>query len=97
MKTTCKYLGVPLTDVTNINAVQQPLQSAAFTCFDLFDQFHGRTLGLSVEDVNDWPDILARVTAEDRVVEVGPGLGSLTLAILETGASVTAVQAGPGL
>jgi len=34
----------------------------------------------------------AKVTASDRVVEVGPGLGSLTLAILETGAPVTAVE-----
>ncbi len=34
----------------------------------------------------------AQVTDEDRVVEVGPGLGSLTLAILETGARVTAVE-----
>lgn len=34
----------------------------------------------------------ARVTASDRVVEIGPGLGSLTLAILETGASVVAVE-----
>jgi 16S rRNA (adenine1518-N6/adenine1519-N6)-dimethyltransferase len=34
----------------------------------------------------------ARVTDADRVVEVGPGLGSLTLAILETGAAVTAVE-----
>ena len=35
---------------------------------------------------------VARVAPGDRVVEVGPGLGSLTLAILETGASVTAVE-----
>ncbi|HWV47901.1 MAG TPA: rRNA adenine N-6-methyltransferase family protein, partial [Microbacterium sp.] len=28
----------------------------------------------------------------ERVVEVGPGLGSLTLAILEAGATVTAVE-----
>ncbi|WP_243073600.1 16S rRNA (adenine(1518)-N(6)/adenine(1519)-N(6))-dimethyltransferase RsmA [Microbacterium sp. SS28] len=35
---------------------------------------------------------VARVQPGDRVVEVGPGLGSLTLAILETGASVTAVE-----
>jgi 16S rRNA (adenine1518-N6/adenine1519-N6)-dimethyltransferase len=35
---------------------------------------------------------VARVTHADRVVEVGPGLGSLTLAILETGAAVTAVE-----
>ncbi|MGO1922097.1 MAG: 16S rRNA (adenine(1518)-N(6)/adenine(1519)-N(6))-dimethyltransferase RsmA [Microbacterium sp.] len=32
------------------------------------------------------------VQAGESVVEVGPGLGSLTLAILETGASVTAVE-----
>jgi 16S rRNA (adenine1518-N6/adenine1519-N6)-dimethyltransferase len=35
---------------------------------------------------------VARVEEGDRVVEVGPGLGSLTLAILEAGASVTAVE-----
>ncbi len=35
---------------------------------------------------------VARVQPGDRVVEVGPGLGSLTLAILEAGASVTAVE-----
>jgi len=34
----------------------------------------------------------AEVQSSERVVEVGPGLGSLTLAILETGASVTAVE-----
>jgi 16S rRNA (adenine1518-N6/adenine1519-N6)-dimethyltransferase len=32
------------------------------------------------------------VGAEDVVVEVGPGLGSLTLALLETGARVTAIE-----
>ena len=35
---------------------------------------------------------LARVGAGDRVVEIGAGLGSLTLALAETGASVTAVE-----
>jgi 16S rRNA (adenine1518-N6/adenine1519-N6)-dimethyltransferase len=35
---------------------------------------------------------LAGVGPGDRVVEIGPGLGSLTLALLETGASVTAVE-----
>jgi 16S rRNA (adenine1518-N6/adenine1519-N6)-dimethyltransferase len=35
---------------------------------------------------------VARVSPGDRVVEVGPGLGSLTLAILEAEASVTAVE-----
>ena len=34
----------------------------------------------------------AEVQPSDRVVEIGPGLGSLTLAILETGARVTAVE-----
>src|SRR3954447_23440145 len=35
---------------------------------------------------------LAGVGAGDRVVEVGAGLGSLTLALAETGAHVTAVE-----
>ncbi len=35
---------------------------------------------------------VAGVRATDRVVEIGPGLGSLTLAVLETGASVVAVE-----
>ncbi len=33
----------------------------------------------------------------DTVLEVGPGLGSLTLALLETGASVVAVEVDPAL
>jgi 16S rRNA (adenine1518-N6/adenine1519-N6)-dimethyltransferase len=35
---------------------------------------------------------LARVAPGDRVVEVGPGLGSLTTALVEAGAQVTAVE-----
>jgi 16S rRNA (adenine1518-N6/adenine1519-N6)-dimethyltransferase len=35
---------------------------------------------------------LAGVGSGDRVVEIGAGLGSLTLALLETGAAVTAVE-----
>ncbi|HMR49539.1 MAG TPA: 16S rRNA (adenine(1518)-N(6)/adenine(1519)-N(6))-dimethyltransferase RsmA [Arachnia sp.] len=35
---------------------------------------------------------LADVTADDVVLEIGPGLGSLTLGLLETGASVTAIE-----
>ncbi|MHC2999437.1 16S rRNA (adenine(1518)-N(6)/adenine(1519)-N(6))-dimethyltransferase RsmA [Microbacterium sp. HJ5] len=35
---------------------------------------------------------VAEVAPGDSVVEIGPGLGSLTLAILEAGASVTAVE-----
>ncbi|MGD7001837.1 16S rRNA (adenine(1518)-N(6)/adenine(1519)-N(6))-dimethyltransferase RsmA [Corynebacterium halotolerans] len=34
----------------------------------------------------------AELTADDHVVEVGPGLGSLTLALLDTAAQVTAVE-----
>ncbi|MFZ6005947.1 MAG: 16S rRNA (adenine(1518)-N(6)/adenine(1519)-N(6))-dimethyltransferase RsmA [Actinomycetota bacterium] len=35
---------------------------------------------------------LARVGAGDRVIEIGAGLGSLTLALCETGAEVTALE-----
>ena len=38
---------------------------------------------------------LAGVEAGDRVVEVGPGLGSLTLGLTEVGASVTAIEIAP--
>jgi 16S rRNA (adenine1518-N6/adenine1519-N6)-dimethyltransferase len=40
---------------------------------------------------------LAAVGPGDRVVEVGAGLGSLTLALAETGAAVTAVEVDRGL
>lgn len=39
----------------------------------------------------------AGVTAGDRVLEIGPGLGSLTLALLESGAVVSAVEIDPTL
>jgi 16S rRNA (adenine1518-N6/adenine1519-N6)-dimethyltransferase len=39
----------------------------------------------------------ARVGPGDRVVEIGAGLGSLTLALAETGASVVAVEVDRGL
>ncbi|WP_199422993.1 16S rRNA (adenine(1518)-N(6)/adenine(1519)-N(6))-dimethyltransferase RsmA [Actinotalea solisilvae] len=39
----------------------------------------------------------ARVTPGERVVEVGPGLGSLTLGLLEAGAEVVAVEIDPVL
>ncbi len=38
---------------------------------------------------------IAKVQPDDAVVEVGPGLGSLTLALLEAGAQVTAVEIDP--
>ena len=40
---------------------------------------------------------LAEVGPGDRVVEIGAGLGSLTLALAETGADVTAVELDRGL
>ena len=40
---------------------------------------------------------LAEVGPQDVVLEVGPGLGSLTLALLETGARVVAVEIDPVL
>jgi 16S rRNA (adenine1518-N6/adenine1519-N6)-dimethyltransferase len=40
---------------------------------------------------------LAEVGPQDVVLEVGPGLGSLTLALLETGAQVVAVEIDPVL
>ena len=65
---------------------------------DLLDE-HGlapsRALGQNfVADPNTVRRIarLAAVGEGDRVVEIGPGLGSLTLALVETGARVTAVE-----
>jgi 16S rRNA (adenine1518-N6/adenine1519-N6)-dimethyltransferase len=40
---------------------------------------------------------LSGVGPADHVVEIGAGLGSLTLALAETGARVTAVEVDPGL
>jgi 16S rRNA (adenine1518-N6/adenine1519-N6)-dimethyltransferase len=65
---------------------------------DLLDRYGlapSRALGQNfVADPNTVRRIarLAGVGPGDRVVEIGPGLGSLTLALAETGASVTAVE-----
>ena len=40
---------------------------------------------------------LARVGPGDRVVEIGAGLGSLTLALADTGADITAVEVDRGI
>ena len=40
---------------------------------------------------------LARVGPGDRVVEIGAGLGSLTLALADTGAEITAVEVDRGI
>ena len=40
---------------------------------------------------------LAGVGPDDHVLEIGAGLGSLTLALAETGAAVTAVEVDRGL
>ncbi len=39
----------------------------------------------------------AQLAAGEHVLEVGPGLGSLTLGLLDAGATVTAVEIDPGL
>ncbi len=59
-----------------------------------------KTLGQNfVVDANTVRRIarLAEVGAGDLVTEIGPGLGSLTLALLETGADVVAVEIDPKL
>ncbi len=59
-----------------------------------------KTLGQNfVVDANTVRRIatLAAVGADDVVLEVGPGLGSLTLGLLATGARVTAVEIDPVL
>ncbi len=40
---------------------------------------------------------LATVTASDHVVEIGAGLGSLTVALAETGATITAIEIDHGI
>ena len=40
---------------------------------------------------------LAEVGPDDRVIEIGAGLGSLTLALAETGAQVVAVEVDHGV
>jgi 16S rRNA (adenine1518-N6/adenine1519-N6)-dimethyltransferase len=65
---------------------------------ELLEEHHilpSRALGQNfVADPNTVRRIarLAGVGPGDRVVEIGPGLGSLTLALAETGADVTAVE-----
>ncbi|RLP09521.1 16S rRNA (adenine(1518)-N(6)/adenine(1519)-N(6))-dimethyltransferase RsmA [Propionibacterium australiense] len=59
-----------------------------------------KTLGQNfVVDANTVRRIVAlsAVTGRDTVLEIGPGLGSLTLGLLETGARVTAVEIDPRL
>ena len=39
---------------------------------------------------------LAEVGERDRILEVGPGIGTLTIALLKHAASVVAVERDPG-
>jgi 16S rRNA (adenine1518-N6/adenine1519-N6)-dimethyltransferase len=71
--------------------------------YELLDE-HGlaarRELGQNfVADPNTVRRIaeLAQVGEGDLVVEIGPGLGSLTLALIETGAAVVAIELDAGL
>jgi len=52
-----------------------------------------------VHDANTLRRIVSAsgITKADHVLEVGPGLGSLTLALLDRGAAVTAVEIDPAL
>ncbi|ETW24316.1 16S rRNA (adenine(1518)-N(6)/adenine(1519)-N(6))-dimethyltransferase RsmA [Mycobacterium gastri] len=52
-----------------------------------------------VHDANTVRRVVAAsgITRADQVLEVGPGLGSLTLALLDRGATVTAVEVDPVL
>ena len=59
-----------------------------------------KTLGQNfVHDANSVRRIVAaaELQPDDHVLEVGPGLGSLTLALLETVATVTAIEIDPRL
>lgn len=40
---------------------------------------------------------LSQISTEDHVIEIGAGLGSLTLGLAETGASITAIEVDHGL
>lgn len=77
---------------------EAPLTHSRRQLLDLLDDFGlhpSRALGQNfVADANTVRRIarLAEVGEADRVVEIGAGLGSLTLALLETGASVTAIE-----
>jgi len=67
---------------------------------DTLDIRPTKTLGQNfVIDPNTVRRIVAaaHLKPHDTVVEIGPGLGSLTLALAETGAQVTAVEIDPRL
>ncbi len=67
---------------------------------EYFDLAPRRALGQNfVADPNTVRKIvhLSGVGPGDTVVEIGAGLGSLTLALIESGADVTAIEVDPGL
>ena len=59
-----------------------------------------KTLGqnfLHDQNLARWIVDQAQITAEDYVVEIGPGLGALTRFVLEKGAHVLAIEKDPRL
>ena len=78
------------------NSVVTLTRREVMDLLDRYDLEPRRALGQNfVVDPNTVRRIaaLSRVGEHDRVVEIGPGLGSLTLALCETGAGVVAIEA----
>ena len=82
------------------NSVVTLTRREVMDLLDRYDLEPRRALGQNfVVDPNTVRRIaaLSRVGEHDRVVEIGPGLGSLTLALCETGAGVVAIEADRSL
>lgn len=68
-------------DPADLDRVKTQIEAARVYTLDsahgrAYDYGQGLATGLSVEDVNDWPDILASVTAEDVMAAARQVLGS---------------------
>ena len=90
----------PLADLQEEAALLTHTQSELQALMDRFDVSPRRSFGQHfVTDPNTVRRIarLSGAGPADNVLEVGAGLGSLTLALAETGALVRAVEVDPGL